>query len=48
MQLNLWTLPTGSGVKLRNGEALAASLTSGETGPHNRRTAPPGISSQHR
>ena len=30
---NLLTLPAGSGVRLRDGKALAAGLTSSETSP---------------
>ena len=40
---NLLTLPAGSGVKLRDGKALAVGPTSGETGPADRRTATPGL-----
>ena len=36
---NLLTLPAGSGVTLRDGKALAAGPTSGETSPSDRRTA---------
>ena len=40
---NLLTLPTGSGVKLRDGKALAVGPTNGETGPADRRTATHGL-----
>ena len=43
---NLLTLPTGSGVTLRN--ELALGPTNGETAPDDRRTATPGASSRHR
>ena len=36
---NLLTLPADSGVKLRNGKALAAGYAGGETVPKDRRTA---------
>ena len=36
---NLLTLPADSGVMLRDGKALAAGQTTGETGPDDRRTA---------
>ena len=32
-------LPADSGLKLRNGKALAVGLTSSETSPNDRRTA---------
>ena len=37
---NLLTLPSGRGVTLRDGKALAAGLPCRETGPDDRRTAP--------
>ena len=37
---NLLTLPSGRGVMLRDGKALAAGSTCRETGPNDRRTAP--------
>ena len=37
--LQLLTLPADSGVKLRDGKALAVGPTNGETGPDDRRTA---------
>ena len=37
---NLLTLPSGRGVNIRNGKALAAGSTCRETGPDDRRTAP--------
>ena len=37
---NLLTLPSGRGVTLRDGKALAADSTRRETGPDDRRTAP--------
>ena len=36
---NLLTLPADSGVKLRDGKALAVGAPNGETGPNDRRTA---------
>ena len=38
---NLLTLPSGRGVTLRDGKALATGKTYRETGPDDRRTAPP-------
>ena len=38
---NLLTLPAGSGVKLRDGKALAVGPADDETGPKDRRTATP-------
>ena len=35
-------LPPGRGLMLRDGKALAAASSGGETGPEDRRTAPPG------
>ena len=37
---NLLTLPADSGVRLRDGKALAVGDHNGETGPNDRRTAP--------
>ena len=45
---NLLTLPADSGMKLRDGTALAIGLTNGETSPDDRRTAPPEPSLRHR
>jgi hypothetical protein len=42
------TLPGGSGVTLRDGKALAAGLTNGETSPDDRRTVTPELKLQHR
>ena len=44
----LLTLPTGTGVTLRDGKALAAGLTNGETSPDDRKTATPELKLQHR
>ena len=40
---NLLTLPTGSGVTLRDGTALASASSAGETSPNDRRTATPAL-----
>ena len=46
--LQLLTLPTDSGMTLRNGKALAVGLTNDETSPNDRRTATQRLRPTHR